>query len=336
MNIAPAFAKLQATPALAAALLLQGCAVFEGLKTGRPDPQVVLAKEQHAAFRAQPGWRKKIYRNEKLIAKAGEANKTVEIALREQRGLLLVNDAIAMDFPVATGRTSHPTPKGSYKILEKKEDHASNLYGRIVSGDGATVVSDADTRAHSVPAGGRFVGAPLPYWMRMTTTGVGMHVGHVPGHRPASHGCIRLKRETATELFALLDVGTPVKVDSFAPALGGPVGVDSVVIGEVAEKPNRPRRIARRDPAPTAASPLPPAPEGAAPAANAPADLAPAAAPAPVSSAGSTLESVSEPVAAAPPVAVPQDAVQPAPMIDPAPAVQPALAPSAPAPPVTP
>jgi hypothetical protein len=170
----------------------------------------------------------------------------------------------------------------------------------------------------------------------MTTTGVGMHVGHVPGHRPASHGCIRLKRETATELFALLDVGTLVKVDSFAPALGGPVGVDSVVIGEVAEKPNRPRRIARRDPAPTAASPLPPAPEGAAPAANAPADLAPAAAPAPVSSAGSTLESVSEPVAAAPPVVVPQDAVQPAPTSVHAPAVQPALAPSAPAPPVTP
>ena len=251
MTTAPPVRNFSVFPLLVAALLMPGCAVFQGLKSGRPDPQVTRAKEQHAAFRAEPGWRKKIYRDEKLVAKAGEGNTAVEIALREQRGLLLVENAIAMDFPVATGRSTHPTPKGSYKILEKKEQYASNLYGRIVGGDGSTVVADADTRDHAVPAGARFVGAPMPYWMRMTPTGVGMHVGHVPGNRPASHGCIRLKKETATELFSLLPVGTPVKVDSFAHALGGPVGVDSVVIGEVAEKPSRPRRAAKRRPAPS-------------------------------------------------------------------------------------
>lgn len=229
------------------ALMLPGCALLKE----RTNPQVTRAKEQHTAFRSQPGWRKKIYRDEKLVAKAADGNTAVEIALREQRGLLLVDNAIAMDFPVATGRSSHPTPKGSYKILEKKKDYFSNLYGHIVGADGSTVVADADTRDTAVPQGARFVGAPMPYWMRMTPTGVGMHIGHVPGHRPASHGCIRLKRETATELFSILAVGTPVKVDSFAPALGGPVGVDSVVIGEVAEKPDRPRRAAAPQPAPT-------------------------------------------------------------------------------------
>ena len=309
-------------------LFLPGCASLQ-----RSAPHVVRAKEQHAAFRAESGWRKKIYRNEKLIAKAGEANKTVEIALREQRGLLLVDEAIAMDFPVATGRSSHPTPKGSYKILEKKKDHASNLYGRMVGGDGSTVVSDADTRAHAVPAGGRFVGAPMPYWMRMTPTGVGMHVGHVPGHRPASHGCIRLKRETATELFALLDVGTPVKVDSFAPALGGPVGVDSVVIGEVAEKPNRPRRIVRSNPAPTAAPALPAAPEGAAPVAAAPASPVLGAAP---EAEYADPSDPGVPVATSDAVVAPVDTAQPAPTVDPAPAVQPAAATPTPSAPATP
>ena len=291
-------------PALAAALLVPGCAVFEGLKSGRPEPHVVRAKEQHAAFRAQPGWRKKIYRDDKLVAKAAEGNTAVEIALREQRGLLLVEEAIAMDFPVATGRSSHPTPKGSYKILEKKKDHSSNLYGRIVGGDGSTVVGDADTRDHAVPAGGRFVGSPMPYWMRMTTTGVGMHVGHVPGHRTASHGCIRLKRETATELFALLPVGTPVKVDSFAPALGGPVGVDSVVVGEVADKPSRPRRVAKPKPAPTpAATPAPaegqtlPPSDAAADSAVAPARATPVPSPAPAAAPEAVV--VPEPVAPA-------------------------------------
>jgi len=336
MNSAPAFRQLTTGPALAAALLLQGCAVLEGLKSGRTDPQVARAKEQHAAFRAQPGWRKKIYRNEQLMAKAGEANKTVEIALREQRGLLLVDDAIAMDFPVATGRSSHPTPKGSYKILEKKKDHASNLYGRMVGGDGSTVVSDADTRAHSVPSGGRFVGAPMPYWMRMTPTGVGMHVGHVPGHRPASHGCIRLKRETATELFAMLDVGTPVKVDSFAPALGGPVGVESVVIGEVAEKPNRPRRVVRRNTVPTTAPSLSPAPEGAAPVAGVSAPTVLGATPAPPSADSTMTGTPPAPVATPDPAPAPAETAQPAPTVGQTPVVEPSAVPLAPAAPTAP
>ena len=276
MNSAPVRPQISLLAALLAALFLPGCAV---LKSGRTDPQAIKAKEKHALFRGQPGWRKTTYRDEKLVVKAAEANTAVEIALREQRGLLLVDGAIAMDFPVATGRSTHPTPKGSYKILEKKKDHASNLYGRIVGGDGSTVVGDADTRAHAVPAGGRFVGSPMPFWMRMTTTGVGMHVGHVPGHRPASHGCIRLKRETAAELFNLLAVGTPVKVDSFAPALGGPVGVGSVVIGEVAEKPSRPRRVSRPSPA---ATPAPAAPtDTAAPAVTDPGQATAAPAPSP-------------------------------------------------------
>jgi hypothetical protein len=227
---------------LAAALVFPGCALVEDSRQRAEKAKVAKRNEAHAAFRAQPGWRRQTYRNEEMMARATAQNTAVEIALREQRGILLVHGAVAMDFPVATGRSSHPTPKGSYKILEKKKQHASNLYGRIVSDTGETVVDDADTRDHSVPEGGRFVGAPLPYWMRMTTTGVGMHVGHVPGHRAASHGCIRLKKDTAVQLFAILGIGSPVTVDSFAPALGGPLGMDSVVVAEVTAKPRaRPR-----------------------------------------------------------------------------------------------
>jgi len=200
-----------------AALALSGCATFEQMQNPKAR-QSARQREQHEAFRAQEGWRKLTYRQADLLAKAGAANSSVEISLQEQRGLLLVDGEIAMDFPVATGKASHPTPKGSYKIIEKKKDHKSNLYGRIVSSEGQTVVSDADTRSHAVPENGRFVGAPMPYWMRLTTTGVGLHVGYVPG-RPASHGCIRLKKDVATELFGILEVGSPVTVDTHAPSL---------------------------------------------------------------------------------------------------------------------
>jgi lipoprotein-anchoring transpeptidase ErfK/SrfK len=213
----------------AAALAVSGCATLQ-----MQDPkarQLAKYREQHASFRAQEGWRKLTYRHTDLLTKATAENSTVEISLKDQRGLLFVDGGIAMDFPVATGKASHPTPKGSYEIIEKKKDHKSNLYGRIVSGEGQTVVSDADTRAHSVPEGGRFVGAPMPYWMRLTTTGVGMHVGYVPG-RPASHGCIRLKRDVAVQLFDILDLGSPVAIDDVAPSLGAPAKVEKVASGD--------------------------------------------------------------------------------------------------------
>ena len=215
----------------AAAMAVSGCATLQ-----MQDPkarQSAKYREQHASFRAQDGWRKLTYRHTDLLTKATAENSTVEISLKEQRGLLLVDGGVAMDFPVATGKASHPTPKGAYKIIEKKEDHKSSLYGRIVSSEGQTVVSDADSRDHSVPQGGRFVGAPMPYWMRLTPTGVGMHVGYVPG-RPASHGCIRLKRDVAVQLFDILDLQTPVAIDDVAPSLGAPAKVEKVASGETA------------------------------------------------------------------------------------------------------
>ena len=250
--------QIGSVPALLAVVwLCSGCSALQDAQKHRLSAAEKRFLEQHTAFRSQPGWRKLTYRQPDLIARANAQNSAVEIALREQRGLLLVDRAVAMDFPVATGRSSHPTTKGSYKIVDKKKDYRSNLYGKIVSATGETVVSDADTRADAVPEGGSFVGASMPYWMRITQTGIGMHVGHVPGSRPASHGCIRLKKDIAVELFDIVGLGTPVTVDSFAPALGGPVGLESVVIGEVSEKPPRsrprPKPVSTPTPAPTPA-----------------------------------------------------------------------------------
>jgi lipoprotein-anchoring transpeptidase ErfK/SrfK len=305
---------------LAATFLFPGCAVVEDTRQRAEKAKVAKFNQAHADFRAQPGWRKQTYRNEELMAKATAQNTAVEIALREQRGILLVDGAVGMDFPVATGKASHPTPKGSYKILEKKEKHASNLYGRIVSSSGSTVVSDADTRDHGVPQGGRFVGAPMPYWMRMTTTGVGMHVGNVPGHRTASHGCIRLKKDTAVQLFSILDVGSPVTVDSFAPALGGPLGTNSIVVAEVTAKPRSRPRVKAKPKAPAA----PVAEQPVQVAANEPqigapaneASNAPQAAPAETApeTTESVIEQIVEPVTTAPPI---PDATAPAPAVPP-------------------
>ena len=173
---------------------------------------------QHQAYRSSPNWRKATYRNDELLARATPANTSREIGLADQRGLLLVEGAIAMDFAVATGKKTHPTPQGHYTILEKKATYASNLYGKIYDSAGVVVNSDADLRSDPIPEGGKFVGSSMPFWMRLTNSGVGLHVGYVPG-RPASHGCIRLQRATAKELFGLVRIGTPVTISETAPSL---------------------------------------------------------------------------------------------------------------------
>jgi L,D-transpeptidase catalytic domain len=208
---------------------LGGCAIMEGIEKKQAEAREEreraelrkLASAEHAVFRAAGGWKKRTYRNQALLSQATSDNVSLEISLTEQRGILLVRTAIAMDFPVATGRKSHPTPAGDYTIRAKEKNYASNLYGRIYDAQDLLVVSDADVRSDMVPEGGRFEGATMPYWMRLTDSGVGLHVGYVPG-RPASHGCIRLKRDSATQIFELVKVGTPVVIAENAPSLASP------------------------------------------------------------------------------------------------------------------
>jgi lipoprotein-anchoring transpeptidase ErfK/SrfK len=55
--------------------------------------------------------------------------------------------------------------------------------------------------------------APMPYWMRLTWRGIGMHAGPIPRPgNPASHGCIRLPRPFAIQLYQIVRIGTPVRI----------------------------------------------------------------------------------------------------------------------------
>lgn len=152
------------------------------------------------------------FKNQDLMAIANGKNSKIEINLKDQRGQLLVNGEVAMDFPTATGIRSFPTPTGDYQVLEKERSgKASNKYGKIYDAEDKLVNGDADISSDEVPEGGKFVGAPMPLWMRLTWDGIGLHVGKVP-RRPASHGCLRLQRGTAKTLFDIVELGTPVTI----------------------------------------------------------------------------------------------------------------------------
>lgn len=134
----------------------------------------------------------------------------VEILLKEQRGRLYINDQIAMDFPVCSGRVGgHETPRGSFRISEKKREHRSSLYGSFVNANNVIVKGDARS-SQKAPAGARFKGALMPYWMRFNGA-IGMHVGSVY-RSGASHGCVRVPPEACSILFDKLAVGSQVIV----------------------------------------------------------------------------------------------------------------------------
>ncbi len=138
----------------------------------------------------------------------------IEIDLQDQTAYLIRNGRVALATPLSTGRAGHLTETGVFKVVEKERNHYSNLYGKIVDARGNVVVADADADM-KVPRGGKFIPAPMRYFMRFNGA-IGMHAGYLPGY-PASHGCVRLPEANAIALFNTVEVGTPVTVFGRTP-----------------------------------------------------------------------------------------------------------------------
>lgn len=198
--------------------LFSSCAITP--KSGEPE---ALPKAEYVNpypegtyehFLARLDYRKTldIYRHEAGYAAATPSNTRITIDLNTLRGKLYdSNKTVILDYPIAGGTSKHPTPKGSFRVMEKIVDKESNLYGKIYDAAGNLVKGDADSRKDRVPSGGKFDGADMPYWMRLTGGGIGMHQGRVPRY-PASHGCIRHTMEGVQQVYAKVKVGTPVTI----------------------------------------------------------------------------------------------------------------------------
>lgn len=121
---------------------------------------------------------------------------------------------------VATGKEGHSTRDGRYRIMEKIVDKHSNRYGWIEDELGNVVNADA-TSSDPVEEGMIYVPAPMPYWMRLTSSGIGMHGGLIPDPgKPASHGCIRMPKDFVPLVFDAVQVGTLVTI-THTPSLRG-------------------------------------------------------------------------------------------------------------------
>ena len=105
------------------------------------------------------------------------------VSLTEQRAYVYRNGVLIGVSTISSGKKGHETPTGVFTILQKHEDHYSNLYEN----------------------------APMPYMQRLTWSGVALHAGKLPGY-PASHGCVRMPYEFARLVFAETKTGLTVVV----------------------------------------------------------------------------------------------------------------------------
>jgi hypothetical protein len=112
---------------------------------------------------------------------------------------------------ISSGREGFGTPVGNYKILAKEPHHLSNLFGDYVDASGTVLVRNVDVKKDPKPPGAVFAGSPMPYFMRLSNAGVGMHQGFLPGI-PDSHGCIRMPEKMAKIYYQNVSIGTPVRI----------------------------------------------------------------------------------------------------------------------------
>jgi hypothetical protein len=104
------------------------------------------------------------------------------VALAEQRVTIYDTEGTQMlQAPVSTGAKGLETPAGIYSVVQKKQEHHSNIYE-----DGA-----------------------MPFMQRITWTGIALHGGVLPGY-PASHGCVRMPMAFAQQLYSLTEIGLRV------------------------------------------------------------------------------------------------------------------------------
>ena len=186
-------------------LFLANCAVME---SGVKGPKEARAYETFASREDYPKTMD-IYQNEKLLATATNANAQIKVDLGQQRAKLLINQMVAVDAPCCTGKAGKRTPIGLFPVKEKIKDKRSNIFGSLYRNGRKVYGGDRRKYAGSYD---RYVGSALPYWMRLTDDGIGLHASKYVHRFPKSNGCVRVPHAAISAIYNAVEPGTTVQV----------------------------------------------------------------------------------------------------------------------------
>jgi lipoprotein-anchoring transpeptidase ErfK/SrfK len=152
--------------------------------------------------------------NQSVLNRCTPDNVHVVVSIPKQRAFLMLEEQIAVESPISSGKRGHSTPTGKFSVLEKDPNHHSTIYGDFRDSAGRVVRAGVSANIDAAPSGTHFTGAEMKWFMRLTGDGVGMHIGILPGY-PASHGCVRMSSDGAKLFYDHVKVGTPVAVGDY-------------------------------------------------------------------------------------------------------------------------
>lgn len=191
-------------------------------KQNKKKKKNIAKGNSYEKFKKQINLRKsyKVFQDESLLCKANKRNTKLKVDISEQRVKLYVNNKIALCAPCTTGakKKLEPntktyrdkrTPKGTFKIKEKLTNKYSSIFGKYYRN--GKLVYKGDRRKYR---GGKakYIGAALPNWMRLTSSGIGLHASKYIKRHPGTNGCIRLPYKVAKTIFAKVSRGTQVTI----------------------------------------------------------------------------------------------------------------------------
>jgi lipoprotein-anchoring transpeptidase ErfK/SrfK len=122
------------------------------------------------------------------------ATRRLVISIPDRKVALIEDGQVVKVYPVAVGKASSPSPRGSFHIASRVQRPTWYHPGKVVGPGPAN------------PLGTR--------WMGLGYKGYGIHGTNMPLSigKAASHGCIRMRNRDVEDLFNRVEVGDTVEL----------------------------------------------------------------------------------------------------------------------------
>jgi hypothetical protein len=125
---------------------------------------------------------------------AAAPQRKIVVSLQDRKLALVVDGQVVKVYPVAVGKSTTPSPVGTFSIERRVMNPTYSHNGKVVP-----------------PGPGNPVGTR---WMGLSVHGYGIHGTNEPRSigKAASHGCIRMAKADLEELYPLVQVGDTVEL----------------------------------------------------------------------------------------------------------------------------
>src|SRR5262249_38047734 len=127
-------------------------------------------------------------------AAPAKPQRTILVSLQDRKLALIEDGEVKVIYTVAVGKTSTPSPGGTFTVISHVAHPTDSHNGKVVP-----------------PGPGNPVGSG---WMGLSEKGYGIHGTNVPSSigKATSHGCIRLGKKDLEKLFTMVKVGDTVEI----------------------------------------------------------------------------------------------------------------------------